>query len=773
MKEYELIYRRPASTWLESLPLGNGRIGAMVFGDPLHERIALNEDTLWSGYAKNNNEKERYPYYERARDLILQGNNFAAQKILDENFTGEWNESYMPLGDMRLDFQHRGEICNYQRKLHLNSGVMNVSYTVEGVLFERECFISFLDNILVLKLSSARPQTNCDISFTSLLKHSTKCSEEKLYIEGQCPSHAEPNYIDCKEHIFYSEKEQEQGISFCGIVAVENKDGTVLYEKNRICLRNCSQAVLYFSVKSNFERYDIRPSDSQIDCRKEAEKCLCRVRGKSYEQLLQAHTVDFSSYFTKTELEINHNECGEKSTDQRLKDFQKTKSDDYLIELIFHYGKYLLISGSRPGTQPMNLQGIWNESLVPPWSSNYTLNINTQMNYWLAEPLNLPEMHEPLLRLIEELSVSGEDGARKYYNARGFVTHHNCDIWQHTNPVGKKETGRSIHSFWPMSSGWLCRHLYEHYEYTQDLSYLRDKAFPVLKKACRFYADVLTEKNNELIFCPTTSPENKFLSNGQSVYVSQSSAMTVSIIRELFTFFIESAEILGIDDDFVDEISAKLKMLQKVKIGREGNVLEWSEEVEEFEVSHRHLSHLYFAYPNDAAYNDPSYIDATVKSLIRRSNEGTGWSLAWKVCLWGRLGYGEYAEECLRNQLRSADINKNDILYSGGGGTYPNLFCAHPPFQIDGNMGVCAGILEMLVSSHNKKVYLLSALPEGWKSGKLKGIKVKGGFLVNLEWEDKKIKSLDVYSDRETVFVYVVDGKTTSVKLQKGMNLIL
>lgn len=773
MKEYKLIYDVPANTWLESLPLGNGRMGAMVFGDPLYERIALNEDTLWSGCAQNNNEKAQSSYYYRAREFALKDKYAEAQKILDDNFTGDWNESYMPLGNLVLDFKNKETVFEYRRELLLNNAVHRVRYKQEGVYFEREYFISYPDNVFVLKLTCEKPFINCDIFFNSLLKNKCFCQDGMLFIEGEAPSHVEPDYVQCSQHVFYSEKREEQGLKFTGVISAEMKDGINLLKNDRIQVRDCSYLVLRFCAKSNFEKYNIRPCDSKIDSRALVIEEIKKSQDKSYENLYIAHVSDFNKLFSRTEFEINFNDCGEKSTFARLTDFQKTGKDDYLVELLFHYGKYLLVSGSREGTQAMNLQGIWNESLTPPWSSNYTLNINTEMNYWPAEPLNLPETHGPLLKLLEELSVSGEEVAREYYNVGGFVVHHNCDIWQHTNPVGRKEKNRSVHSFWLMASGWLCRHLYEHFEYTQDYTYLREKVFPILEKACTFYSELLIDYNGELILCPATSPENKFERDGEIVCVAKSSAMNVSVLRELFKNFLHTAELLGVSNSFTTKISEQLNRLQNIKIGDDGRILEWCEHVEEVEKRHRHLSHLYFAYPNDAAYEEKKYVEAVVKSLKYRSNEGTGWSLAWKVCLWSRLGYKEYAQEALKNQLRLADVHQSEILYCSGGGSYPNLFCAHPPFQIDGNLGVTAGILEMIVSSHNDKVFLLSALPDDWKCGKVKGIKVKGGFKIDMSWYQGKINWLNVFSDRNTTLEYVINDKSYTVSLMNGNNRII
>ena len=591
-------------------------------------------------------------------------------------------------------------------------------------------------------------------------------------MEGICPSHAESNYVACEQNIFYSERREEQGVSFCCALSVQAEDGTVTGEEDKISVRGCTRAVVRLCAKSNFEGVGVRPCDSQIDCVGSALFALKKAGKKNYDELLRAHRQDFESLFERTEFDIGGRE-EEIPVDERMKDFSVTGEDAYLIELLFHYGKYLLISGSREGTQAMNLQGIWNESLTPPWRSHYALNINTQMNYWAAEPLNLSECHEPLLRFIEELSVSGEEVAREYYGASGFVTHHCSDLWQHTNPGGRKREGCSVYSFWPISSGWLCRHLYEHYEYTQDETFLKETVYPVLKKACLFYADVLVPWEGELIFCPSTSPENKYIHDDKKACIARSSAMTVSVIRELFSEFGEVCERLGISDAFTERIALLKERVQRVKIGSRGQILEWCEEVREAEPTHRHLSHLYFAYPGDEAFQSEEYKAAVEKSLLLRSNEGTGWSLAWKVCLWGRLGRAEQAEQVLKNQLRLIDVSQSQVSYKSAGGSYPNLFCAHPPFQIDGNLGVCAGILEMLVSCRNKKIYILSALPKSWKNGCLRGVKLKGNLTLSMEWQEGKIQMLNLFSERRVQADLVLNGENRCVELKNGWNKII
>lgn len=773
MREYKLIYDSPASVWLESLPLGNGRIGAMVFGGVDEERISLNEDTLWSGCAENKMEKQRYPYYLKARELALQGKYAEAQKILDGNFTGEWTESYMPLGDAVIRMLPTGEPEEYRRELCLNTAVHRTMFKTAGAQFVRECFISAPDNVLVMQLKCDGPYLNCDISFESPLRSKTECKDGMLVLKGVCPSHVEPEYVNCREHVFYSEEKEKQGISFCAVLGAETKDGTICCEGDKLCIRNSSRVILRLGVRSNFAGYDVRPIDSDVKYCQNAEADLICASEKDYEQLLADHIEEFSGYFSRTQFELCGQDDFEKSLDRRLKDFQVCKSDNFLIELLFHYGKYLLISASRPGTQAMNLQGIWNHDPVAPWSSNYTLNINTQMNYWLAEPLNLPQMHEPLLQLVEKLAASGKEQAKEYYDACGFVVHHNCDIWQTTIPVGRKEPGKSVHSFWPMAGGWLCRHLFEHFEYTQDVLYLKNRAYPVMKSACEFYSDVLTYDRGEYVFSPATSPENQFLKDGQQVCVARSSAMNIEILGELFHNFLKASKILGVSDAFTAKIEEQLQGLQKIRIGRDGRILEWCEEIGEPGPRHRHLSHLYFAYPNDAALEEQKYVDATVRSLRYRSNEGTGWSLAWKVCLWARLGYADLALEALKNLLRLVTPDKKDIKYSNGGGVYPNLFCAHPPFQIDGNFGAVAGILEMIVSSHNQKVYFLPALPQEWRSGQIRGIKVKGGFTADMKWENGNITYLKIFAENPAAFQYVVGGKEFHVWLDRGENMVI
>lgn len=745
--ELKLWYDKPAEKWTEALPLGNGRIGAMVYGGVREEKICFNEDTLWSGYPHDKNEPERYVYFRQARELAREHRYKETQQLLEENFTGEFTESYMPMGDMHLKMSH-GEGSGYRRELDMRTGVHRVYYQADGYGYTRTAFLSYPAQVFVMRLQSEQAGGLAfELTFDSQLKYTVAGREENLEISGLCPSHADPHYLGTANAIDYSSKKEETGIRYFSLIHVDTEDGTVESTDGEIKVSNATEAVVYLGVRSNFAGIDAIPETAgkpyEEPCRQDVEEAV----KKGVAALLSEHEKDFTSYFDRVSLYLGEDENAGISTYERLRKFRDTGEDHWLPVYLFQFGRYLAISASRPGSQPMNLQGIWNDSTLPPWSSNYTININTEMNYWPVFACNLAEMNEPMVDLIRGISVKGRGTAERYYQAPGFVSHHNTDLWRSANPVGGKRKGCGCWAYWPMSSGWLCEHLYTQYEYTLEREFLEQTAYPIMKEAALFYLAVLEEENGYLAFSPSTSPENSFLWDGEGVAVCRTTAMTMTIIRELFENCRKAGTILGICDEFQESIKAALDKLEPLRIGEDGRLLEWNEELAEAEPGHRHLSHLYGLFPADLITPEktPELAEACRKSLLARGFEGTGWSLGWKVNLWARLKDGDNALRLIRSQLHLAEGNQS--------GTCPNFFGSHPPFQIDGNFGVASGIAEMLLQNREGEILLLPALPAEWSEGSVSGLCAKGGVKVDMSWKEKRLTDVKLRFARDTAVV--------------------
>lgn len=771
MRNNRLWYKAPAKEWTDSLPLGNGSIGAMVFGGIKRERISLNEETLWSGYPQDKNRKDAAKYLPHARELAFQGKYEELSQYVEENMLGDYTESYLPLGDLYLDFSKVDEanVPDYYRELNMNEAKTLTSFKSGDATICSEAFVSNPDRAFFMKIKSdVKGKTDFKLSFDSKLRTKVYAEGNCLYISGLCPSHVEPSYLYSENPVIYEENPAKKGIKFFAIAKVDTKGGSITTGDDCLNVENAEETMITFVVRSSFNGFDKQPWLEGKDCEALAKKDLEALKGIDFETLLSRHKADFSKLFNRVDFYLDDKSRVDLPTDERLERFGTTKDDKELFMLLFQYGRYLLISSSRPGNLPANLQGIWNEELRAPWSGNYTLNINTEMNYWLAENCNLSECHEPLFDLIDNLQVTGAKTAKIHYGARGVVSHHNSDIWCISNPVGRTDKWSIGYAFWCMSFGWLCRHLYEHYEYTQDADFLGNRAFPAIKNAVAFFLDILVEDGEgHLIVSPSTSPENGYLKDGKILKVSKTTTMSTAIVRECFSNYLLSCEILSLEDELKENVSEAIKKLLDYKIGKRGNLCEWDEDYDDAEETHRHISHLYPLYPGEEINirETPELAEGCKRALEIRGDGGTGWSLGWKVNTWARLGDGNHAERLLKNQLNFVKTNECD--YSNGGGTYRNMFDAHPPFQIDGNFAASAGIAEMFLQNTKDGIILLPALPEAWEDGYIKGLRAKGGITVDIYFKKNRLEKAVLIADtnhKDSINVYC-GGKVIPVSL--------
>jgi alpha-L-fucosidase 2 len=735
----KIWFDQPTEKWNEGLPIGNGSLGAMIYGTPAKEVICLNEETIWTGEKRydRDNKKAGPEVIKEIQQMLFDGKYVEAEEFLTANLLAERLPSGTMTNQMLANFfvERSGmdSVTNFRRELDLNNAVQTTRFEKDGVSYRREYFSSFPGKAMIIKYSADKSNA---INLSAWIERTENTNIELT-----------ENSIHFSEHVGNG-----VGVKFHSTIHFETNGGTAEVQNGKIVISGADELTIRIVAAS-----DYRGGNPELMCAKNLENVLSH----NYKELYDEHVADYRSLFKRLDFTISENDGEDLPTDKRLEQVKKGTFDNYLTQVQYQFGRYLLISSSRPGTMPANLQGIWVDGFNPPWNADYHININIQMNYWLAEMTNLSECSEPFLEFIGNLREMGRISARETYGCRGFVAHHTSDAWYGTAAFGRARFG-----MWPMGAAWCCQHLYTHYEYTGDKSYLADRAYPIMKEAAQFFVDfmITDPKTGFLVTSPSVSPENNFMTaDGKVATVSNGCTMDRAIIFELYRNCIKSAEILGIDEGFRDTLQSQLKQIQPLQIGSDGRLMEWMEEFDERDAGHRHISHLYALHPSNqiSKENTPELFDAAKLTIEHRLANGgghTGWSRAWIVNFWARLLEAEKAHE--------------NIIALQQKSTLPNLLDVHPPFQIDGNFGVVSGITEMLMQSHDSKINLLPALPSAWPKGSISGLRARGGFEVDIQWENGKLVEARILAIRDGEFRVFSENKLSEViLLKKGQSI--